>query len=280
MSPPSLGTRLKHAIAGTPRRRRVAGLLALALGTFLVGYALTALVFLGASRPDVVTVPELRELSEPEARRRLEELGLRLGRGTALHHPSIREGAVIAQSPLPGSEIAPGSEVQVNLSRGPDRARVPDVRTLQAERARQVLERSGFSVELRERPDRRARGRIVTLEPAPGTVVNVPSRVVLVLSSGPPLVAVPAIGGQAEEAARLLLDQAGLRLQVGGYDPGSTQPPGVVVSQSPGPGASLPAGSVVVVTLAGPAPPAPPAEPAAEEPPPATQGAATAAPVG
>jgi serine/threonine-protein kinase len=237
-----------------------------AAGGFAIGYLLIALLFLGGSSRDaVVAVPDLYGQTEAKARETLRDAGLKLEKGEALVHPSVPAGSVLAQYPLPGQEIAPGSEVRVNLSAGPDRLAVPDVRSLGEERAKVVLERIGFTVEVETRQSPYAAGRILAVEPEPGTVVTLPATVKLVVSEGPPNVAVPGIIGRSRDDAAAALEALGLRIGEIRYEPYSLHPFGEVLSQSPAAGDSIRQGSAVQITVAGVPPlPAPGKEEAAE----------------
>lgn len=252
-------------------RRVVLRVVAIGLGAFLVGYLVTALAFYrGGTRQEVVAVPDLRELDRRAAERRLDDLGLTLEVGDSLPHPQVRAGDVLAQSPLPGREVAPGTPVRVILSSGRARIPVPDVSMLSEEAATRLLGASGFQVQVEVVPDRLPAGNVVAVEPAPGTPVVLPSVVRLRVSAGPPMdfgeslpavgageraperepmVAVPAIIGLAEAAARAALERVGLRLAEPEYEPAPEGVPEMVVEQTPPPGDSARAGAQVRVRI-------------------------------
>jgi len=62
--------------------------------------------------PTALEVPDLARVSVSEARARLERLGLR-ARVVEMFHPSVATGHVIRLRPTPGSEVEPGSVVDV-----------------------------------------------------------------------------------------------------------------------------------------------------------------------
>lgn len=165
-------------------RRHLAAILG---GAFLGGYLLAALLFFpGWGRRAIVTVPDLRGRSVAQARRIADRAGLQLERGATVAHPAVARGAVIAQHPLPGQETARGDQVRVLLSAGRPRRAVPPVLGLLGEQARNLLLRSGFQVGIDTVEDERPAGRIVSVQPASGTVLQLPAAVQLHLSSGPP----------------------------------------------------------------------------------------------
>lgn len=227
---------------------------AVVIGAFIVGYLLTAVLFFPASGSDIVAVPDLRGLAEEDARQELERHELEIDTGSALVHPEVPAGAVLTQSPLPGQEVAPGSVVRVNLSAGHERRAIPDVRMLTARQARQFLTRSGFRVVTDTIAHSQREGSVVEVRPDVGTLVELPAEIRLVISSGPPKVAVPDLVDLPLPEAGEALEALGLSLGSIGYDPFSWEPLGGIVSQQPAAGDSIVAGSAVDVTVSGSGP--------------------------
>ena len=155
---------------------------------FLIGYALA--VWILFPPPEVagagIAVPQLRGRSTGDAQAALASAGLGGLDITRLPHPRLPDGTVIAQSPLPGQQLRAGVGVRVAVSSGVPRVVVPDVVGFQAERARGLLERLGFSVrQVDEEGDTEA-GRVTGLEPGPGARLPLPATVQLTVSTGPP----------------------------------------------------------------------------------------------
>jgi eukaryotic-like serine/threonine-protein kinase len=237
-------------------------LVLVALAAFTLGYLITAFLFFGG-RPgdDVATVPDLRGHSEPEARALVREAGLTPEMTAPLENPNVPEGIVLAQVPLPGEEVAPGSVVRITTSAGPERRRVPDVTALAADEARTLLVRSGFDVVMEEHTAALPPGRVIEITPSPGTEVEIPSTIRLVVSTGPPLSPVPDLTALTTEQAAEALEAAGLRMGQVDYDPYAQRTPGRVIGQWPAGGDQAREGSTVGITVAGPRPAAPGFEP-------------------
>lgn len=192
---------------------KVVGLVAAAvLLGWLIGYLIATQVLFPAPAPpgDLYTVPDVRGMGVAGARERLEGVGLALGEVDSLLHPSVAEGLVLGQSPLPGQVARPDTPIRVTVSMGPQTRSVPDVRSLEARRARTVLETSGFVVSIDTTESEVERGKVVNVFPPPDSVVPLPSEVRLVVSAGPPVVVMPFVLGMPEEDARTLLDSLGL----------------------------------------------------------------------
>jgi beta-lactam-binding protein with PASTA domain len=155
---------------------------------FLIGYLIaTRLVFpppqVGAAG---VAVPDLVGRSAEEAQRTLVAAGLGELQATELPHPSVPNGQVVAQSPLPGQQLRGGTPVQVALSAGPPRGMVPDLQGFGVERAELMLRRSGFGSVRAEEESAMAAGRVLRTDPAAGVELVLPASVTLVVSTGPP----------------------------------------------------------------------------------------------
>jgi serine/threonine-protein kinase len=228
---------------------------AIVAGLFFAGY-LTADLWLtpGDSPTEVgrlVTVPELVGLSDLEARNRLDEVGLEHDVRSTVSHPDAPEGAVLAQSPIPGQRVRPGAPVEVTLSRGPEVHSIPDVSGLSARQASIVLDRLGFRVSSREATHSIEAGRAFGTEPGPGTELTVPADVTLLVSKGSPVTTVPDLSGRHIDDALELLSESGLSLGAISYDPLSFDAPGRIVGQYPPGGYGLRKGDPVEVRVAG-----------------------------
>jgi serine/threonine-protein kinase len=199
----------------------------------------------------LVQVPELVGLTEEEAQGRLERFGLEYVVRSGISHPRAPEGAVLAQSPLPGQYARPGAPVHVTLSRGPERHLLPDVAGLSERQAVIVLERLGFAVRVERETHTIDPGRAVETIPEAGSELAVPADVVLVVSEGRPVAAVPELVGRHIDDATETLGERGLQLGAITYDPAAREAPGRITGQYPPAGYRLRQGSRVEVRVAG-----------------------------
>ncbi len=193
--------------------RSLAGsVIGLALVGWFFGYTVaTRLVFPAPPpRTDLADVPDLRGLGIASATERLTGAGLDMGGVDSLQHPSVAAGVVLGQSPLPGQVATPDQSVRVTISMGPQMRSVPDVRRLDRERARVVLETSGFVVSYDTAEAQEPRGRVIDVFPSPDSVVALPAEVRIVVSTGPPVIAMPFLLGLEQSEAESLLDSLGL----------------------------------------------------------------------
>lgn len=196
-------------IEWVPLLKAVAGLLVLG---WLVGYLFSTRVLFPAAPAagDLFEVPDLRGLGLASARELLTGAGLELGAVDSLQHPSVAAALILGQSPLPGQVARPETPVRVTVSLGPQTRSVPDVRRLDEDRARIVLETSGFVVTIDTTEAEEARGRVLDLFPPPDRVVPLPAEIRLIVSTGPPVIPMPLVLGLEEAEAVQLLDSLGL----------------------------------------------------------------------
>ena len=85
-------------------------------------------------------------------------------------------------------------------------------------------------------------------DPLAGEKVDEGSTVTLSVSSGPAIVTVPSVSGQAEKQATELLEQAGLRVNPD-FGFSDTVPEGRAIGTDPGAGTEISAGSTVQLTI-------------------------------
>lgn len=170
--------------------KKIGIILGVLLGTFLVGYVIAArILFPPLPEPENgIVVPDLTGVVVEEADRRLRPLGLGRTDVTEIAHPTQPPGIVVAQSPLPGQQLRSGGAVRLAVSGGLPRVQVPNVIGFDVARATNVLSQLGLTAEQRTEVSDRAAGTVIRIEPAPGETQPVPSRVLLVVSSGPPTV--------------------------------------------------------------------------------------------
>ncbi len=245
----------EEAVSAGPGRRRMLVSAGVVFGCLVVGYGIAALwlspTSANAEDSTVLRVPDVVGLPEAEARGTIVATGLEFTVRGGLAHRAVPEGAVVAQSPMPGQFARPGAPVQVTLSRGPEIHTLPDVAGLSERQADIVLQRLGYDVLIERRQDPMAAGRAVETVPGAGSDLAVPSQVVLVISEGAPLVVVPDMLGMHIDDALRILAEAQLELGSISFDADAPEAPGRIVGQYPPIGYNLRAGDAVELRVAG-----------------------------
>jgi serine/threonine-protein kinase len=159
-------------------------------------------------------------------------------------------GTVISQNPVAGTRVKEGSTVALSVSEGPGAKQVPDVEGLGRHAARRALTDAGFKVsEKQEESEDVAKDHVVRSNPSAGSQLDIGSTVTIIVSSGPPQVAVPNVVGQQLDDARSSLNDAGLKVTVT-HQPSADQDPGTVLAQSPSAGSETDKRSAVQLTVA------------------------------
>lgn len=208
---------LRGLAAATPRipmfkDRPLLSALVVGGGGLASGYLVATTFFFRPPPPPPALqgVPDLRGYPLAMAMSVLADSGLATSRVDSVHHPSVVGGIVIGQSPLPGRTALPQAPVRVTVSLGPDVRPVPDVTRLPGIRAAALLAESGFVVAVDTIESMAPAGRVIRIEPSPGTPVEIPGGVRVAVSLGPPTIPMPSLAGLSEQAAMNLLRALGL----------------------------------------------------------------------
>jgi serine/threonine-protein kinase len=93
------------------------------------------------------------------------------------------------------------------------------------------------------------RGLVISSSPPPGTKLDLPGAVDIVLSKGPATIQIPDLYGRSVGEARSMVEQLGLRIAGISRDTSSLQPENTIIRQLPAAGQSVPAGGAVSLTV-------------------------------
>lgn len=207
----------------------------LVFGAVKAGEHLSELFF---GTNNTVEVPEIEGYSEEEAKKKLEEAGLEMYVAARVANEAP-EGYVIHQDRVAGFKLKKGATVQVRISKGADKVKVPDVSVSQTRlEAQTSIELTGLVYkEEFEYHETIESGEIIRQSPKGGTEVSPNSEVTVYISMGSAsgdsgLVKVPSVLGYSEEDAKKALDDVKLIASVT-YVQKSSEKDGVVVSQAP-----------------------------------------------
>lgn len=219
------------------------------VGGFSLAYLVVAfVVFPAGVVPRDVKVPNVTGLMYDEAVQRLSQAGFKGEQGEMRYNSTAPKLTVLEQSPPPGAREGVGNPVTLVVSGGQRVVTVPTVTGLTKTEAQAMLEHAGFDVgDATEAASNAPRGSVIATRPAAGSQVGIPSTVNLVLSGGAAAIQMPDLMGREVQGARQTLMQIGVRDVQVVYDPMATGAKGMVVGQTPVPGATLlPRGSVML----------------------------------
>lgn len=209
--------------------------IALFIGAFKLGtFALSKLF--GENK--VVSVPMLVGDEQEEAKRKLEELGLKMEIRSSIES-DWPEGYVVKQYYSEGYELKEGATVEVTLSKGGKVVLVPDVTKSTVDAAKILIEQKGLVFEtVEEYSNDIPSGDIIKQEPTVNEEVAAGTTVKVYVSKGieSGLVVVPNVIGDKEDVAVKAIRDAKLIAEVTTVKD-TSKDDGVVVSQSPDPDA-------------------------------------------
>jgi serine/threonine-protein kinase len=157
---------------------------------------------------------------------------------------------VIETTPPEGSTARKGSTVTLAVSRGKERAAVPDVVGRSRDEAERLLQDAGFKTAVsEEESEDEDPGTVLRQEPAAGTQVAQGATVDLVVAKAPEEVPVPGVIDSTEEEATQALEDAGFKVRTDDAPVQTPDEDGIVVDQDPSPDTPRPKGSTVTITV-------------------------------
>jgi serine/threonine-protein kinase len=123
-------------------------------------------LFVSSGAPQV-KVPGVVGQDEDVARGTLEDAGLKVSR--ELVSSEAPKGQVTAQDPGAGAEVDKGSRVTLTVSKGPEKAEVPNVVGQDKADARATLRDAGFGVNVVDQESDEPEGTVIRVSPPEGT---------------------------------------------------------------------------------------------------------------
>lgn len=138
-----------------------------------------------SSGPQSVSVPDVSGMSQSEARKALEDAGLKVGQTSSEDSDSIDKDQVTRTDPASGSNATRGSSVRLYIATG--NAVIPTGLTGQTQdAATQILTSHHFNVVVKtgDYSDSVPEGSVASIEPGEGSSVSRGSSVTLVISRG------------------------------------------------------------------------------------------------
>jgi eukaryotic-like serine/threonine-protein kinase len=197
--------------------------------------------------PERYGVPAVRGKTPADAAAAMTATHLAVAAQRNEYHDTVDPGLVIRTDPPKGQRVKPDTPVTLFVSKGPAPVDVPSVVGQGESSARGQLSRAGLRINATTKESLDVpKGVVMSVKPSAGTSVHRGDTVQLVISEGPPPVAVPNVIDQPREQAVAILEAAGLRVAV---DEGVVTPLNRVYSQDPAAGNKVPVGSTVTISI-------------------------------
>ena len=226
--------------------------------SIFIGLILLFVISLGGTiayskltNPKEVLLPNLVGISEDDAKKQLEDLGLKLEVSSEEFNSDYAEGYIISQDPLYSDNynIKKGTTIKVVVSKGIEESTVPDLKGKSQEDAIKLLEDANLKYQIVEEESKKIEaGYVISQETDANKKVNAGDTVIIHVSTGVKKSSVPSVIGKAEDEAKKALTDLGLKVTVAtGED--SSKENGVVLKQSVDAGKEVEQGSSVTITV-------------------------------
>ncbi len=220
----------------------------------LVGLAILALLVAAAivgpklfsSAPETVSVPSVIQMTQAQAKKRLADAGLSLGKVSKEASQDVARGHVIAQDPQAMQMVSPDRAVDITVSTGKPDVTVPFVIGEDKEQARQELRDKGLKVKLVKQKSDQDAGIVISTDPNAAESVSYGTLVTVYWAAGPKQV--PSVVGMKQDKATATLKKAGFNVDTV-YDSSTPAEKGQVLKQSPEAYTSQPQGTTIVLTV-------------------------------
>ena len=202
----------------------------------------------------MVEVPELKNMSEEDARILLASKNLMVGAVDGTYSDTVEKGKIVYQNPEQGTEVPENTPVSFVISKGSDTVVVPDLRGDTQAEAKAKLERLGLKLGevAYEHCDEAYKDKILSQSADPGDKLKLESKVDIIIGLGPEpklMIEVPSLIGKTMAAASKELRDAGFVLGDVGEDYSETIPQGRIISQSPAEGTKQEEGSFIDIIV-------------------------------
>lgn len=205
-------------------------------------------ILIVSTGPEMLEIPDLVGKTEAEADALLLERGFKKGQVRTQASNEVEGGRIISQAPAARELRARGTTVDIVVSSGKAPVRVPDVRGLSEDRAKELLFSRKLNPVVKETCDRgQGGGTVVQQSPEPGTQVAEDSDVTITVNRP---VRVPDVEGKDEDVAKSQLEDAGFKVETRRRPALPGERKGEVISQEPKGGTAGCKGDMVTLTVA------------------------------
>ncbi|ETY70487.1 Stk1 family PASTA domain-containing Ser/Thr kinase [Bifidobacterium moukalabense] len=204
--------------------------------------------------PQTVTVPDVSNRSQEEAKTLLENAGFKVGSVKTVDSGTIEKDKVVSTDPAANSKQTKGTIITLYISSG--MTKIPDNLVGQTkDSVISQLNKAGIgtvNVES-EYSDSVASGSVTRLEPGSGSTVELGTSVTIWVSLGKQQVSVPDVSGMTLASARSLLTNNGFQVTVNG----SSDDDAIVTGMSPEGGSQADSGATITLTTKSDSSPSP-----------------------
>ena len=208
------------------------------------------------NKPRQVHIPDVTNLTEKRAEKRLEAAGLQVGKVIRRQSDDIKKGHVIGTKPAAGNRVDQGKAIILIVSSGTSMVKVPDVVGDNYDEAAEKLENQGFDVVREDQySNKMAKGNIISQSIAAGVEVKpTQTTITLVVSRGKQIkpkintVTLKDLHNYSLKSAQDYAKEHGLTLQIN-QEYSDEVERGLVISMQPEAGTKVDRGSTVTIKV-------------------------------
>ncbi|MHC5228531.1 Stk1 family PASTA domain-containing Ser/Thr kinase [Enterococcus sp. LJL99] len=210
-------------------------------------FGLILMYFLGGQSSNDVDVPDVKDKTEAEARKILEDAKLKVKEDVKeISDESIEAGNVVKTDPAIGQSVKKNREVQLYVSSGAKKIKLKDYEGETYDDALSALKKLGFPESNIKKQTQSStdvdEGKIISQKPTSGTELDPKTdEVKLIVSTGPDSVTIGDYSQYAYETAVAELMGLGLSENqiIPSYEESETVQAGLIISQTPAGGSSV-----------------------------------------
>ena len=208
------------------------------------------------NKPRQVHIPDVTNITEKRAEKRLEAAGLQVGKVIRRQSDDIKKGHVIGTKPAAGNRVDQGKAIILIVSSGTSMVKVPDVVGDNYDEAAEKLENQGFDVVREDQySNKMAKGNIISQSIAAGVEVKpTQTTITLVVSRGKQIkpkintVTLKDLQNYSLKSAQDYAKEHGLTLQIN-QEYSDEIERGLVISMQPEAGTKVDRGSTVTIKV-------------------------------
>ena len=208
------------------------------------------------NKPRQVHIPDVTNITEKRAEKRLEAAGLQVGKVIRRQSDDIKKGHVIGTKPAAGNRVDQGKAIILIVSSGTSMVKEPDVVGDNYDEAAEKLENQGFDVVREDQySNKMAKGNIISQSIAAGVEVKpTQTTITLVVSRGKQIkpkintVTLKDLQNYSLKSAQDYAKEHGLTLQIN-QEYSDEIERGLVISMQPEAGTKVDRGSTVTIKV-------------------------------
>lgn len=221
--------------------------------SFLIVILLTTVTAIGLMLPRNVEIPDLRGMTEVEAKSTLKDLKLKVGSVKQRYSSKYYYGQIVASRPKEGTSVRQNSKVNIILSKGQEKFKFGDYKGQSYTTVKNKLEAKGVTVlNEKKHSNTAAEGEILGQSISKNRkVIWNDTTVTFTVSSGAKEMILRDLTGYTRKSVQDYADELGLILKVKNDAANSSSSnSSLTVSQYPAAGTSIQSGQILEITLA------------------------------